>query len=107
VSDVNSPPANPEVCRGSGRIVFEWPFRNGSTTRNLWRINTDGSEPDQLTDLPHAQQSTCSPDGQWVAFFNATGLHRVRTSGGPVDKLDPTVGIANIAWSPDNKRSRS
>ena len=103
VSDVNSPPDNPDICRGSGRIVFEWPFRNGSTTRNVWRINADGSEPHQLTDLPHTQGPVCSPDGQWVAFYGSKGIHRVRTNGGPVEMIDPTVGFSNIAWSPDSK----
>ena len=103
VSEADSPPANPSVCRGSGQVVFEWPFKNGSTTRNLWRIDRDGSNPYQLTDLPNAQAPRCSPDGQWVAFPATAGLHRVATSGGPVELLNPRVGIANFAWSPDGK----
>jgi eukaryotic-like serine/threonine-protein kinase len=103
VSDVNSPPGMPDICRPSGRIVFAWPFRNQSTTQNVWRINADGSDPHQLTDLPHAQGPVCSPDGQWVAFHASKGLHRVRIDGGPVEMLDPTIGISNIVWSPDSR----
>ena len=102
-SDVNSPPWGPDVCRRIGRIVFVWPFRNGAMAQNVWSINADGSEPRQLTDLPHAQQPTCSPDGQWVAFLAPAGIHRVRPSGGPVELLYPMVAQANLAWSPDSK----
>jgi Tol biopolymer transport system component len=103
MSDVNSP-CNPSVCRESGQIVFEWPFKNGSTTWNVWRINADGREPHQLTDLPHTHHPQCSPDGQWVVFFAPTGLHRVPASGGPVESLYPTIGIGNLVWSPDSTK---
>ena len=103
VSDVNSPPMLPDACRGSGRIVFVWPFRNQSTARNIWRMDPDGSPPHQLTDVPSALGPACSPDGQWVAFQTSGGLHRVRLTGGPVESLNPAVGISNLAWSPDGK----
>ena len=103
VSDVNSPPANPDVCPGSGQIVFNWLFKNGSTAQNLWRINADGSEPYQLTDFPHTQGARCSPDGQWVVFYATTGVHRVRTNGGAVEMLHPRIGTSGLEWSPDSK----
>jgi eukaryotic-like serine/threonine-protein kinase len=102
-SDVNSPPANPETCPGSGQIVFNWLFKNGSTAQNLWRINADGSEPYQLTDLPFTQGARCSPDGQWVVFRASTGIHRVRTGGGAVEMLHPNIGNSGIVWSHDSK----
>ena len=77
VSDPGSPPTMPDVCRDDGSIVFIWPFRNGATTQNVWRINADGTEPRQLTDLPRAFGPTCSPDGQWVAFQSAGQTFRV------------------------------
>ena len=103
VSDVNSPPANPEVCPGSGQIVFNWLFKNGSTAQNLWRINADGSEPSQLTDFPHTQGARCSPDGQWVVFYASTGVYRVRTSGGAAEMLHSSAGTSGLHWSPDSK----
>ena len=75
----------------------------GSTAQNLWRINADGSEPFQLTDFPHTQGARCSPMGQWVVFYASTGLHRVRTSGGAAEMLDPRVGTSGLLWSPDSK----
>jgi Tol biopolymer transport system component len=103
VSDVNSPPFSIDFCSASGPIVFVWPFRNNSTTQNVWRINADGSQPQQLTDFPNAAAPACSPDGEWVALQAASQIFRVRTSGGPVEKLAPTVTISNIDWSPDSK----
>ena len=103
-SDVNSPLANPEVCPGSGQIVFNWLFKNGSMAQNLWRINADGSEPYQLTDFPHTQGAQCSPDGQWVAFSRVRqGVHRVQTGGGAVEMLHPSIGTSGIVWSHDSK----
>jgi len=102
-SDVASPLANPEICHGNGQIVFNWLFKDGSMAQNLWRINADGSEPYQLTDFPHTQDARCSPDGQWVAFRASTGIHRVRTGGGAVEMLHPSIGNSDVVWSHDSK----
>jgi Tol biopolymer transport system component len=103
LSDMNSPPSFPDVCGGSGDIVFVWPFRNNSTTQNVWRINADGSQPKQLTDYPVAAVPACSPDGNWVAFMAEGKIFRMRTSGGPAESLAPTVSLSNVEWSPDSK----
>jgi Tol biopolymer transport system component len=94
--------AAPEICRGSGQIIF-MRLLPGATAWNLWRINADGGELFQLTNLPHAQGARCSHDGQWVAFTSATGLARVPAGGGPVEPLDASVIVSNTAWSPDSR----
>jgi len=103
VSDPGSPPAMPDVCNDDGSIVFIWPFRDGKATQNVWRINADGTEPRQLSDVPRAFGPACSPDGQWVAFQSATRTFRVRKTGGPSELLNPTTPISNVAFSPDGK----
>ena len=103
VSDMNSPPSAVDVCGGSGAIVFVWPFRNNSTTQNVWRINADGTQPQQLTDFRVASVPACSPDGNWVAFMAESTIFRMRTSGGSAERLAPTVSLGNIDWSPDGK----
>jgi Tol biopolymer transport system component len=102
VSDMNALPSSVDVCGGSGAIVFVWPFRNNSTT-NIWRINADGTRPQQLTDYPVASIPACSPDGDWVAFMAESQVFRMRTSGGRAESLAPTVSLSNIDWSPDSK----
>lgn len=103
VSDVNSPPLAVHVCRATGQIVFVWPFRNHSTTQNVWRINADGGHAQQLTDVPLAAAPACSPDGQWLVYQSSSQIFRVRTSGGPVERLAATPSLSNIEWSPDGK----
>jgi Tol biopolymer transport system component len=83
-------------------VVFVWPFRNSSTT-NVWRINADGTQPQQLTDYPVAAVPACSPDGDWIAFMAKGQIFRMRASGGTAESLAPTVSLSNIAWSPDSK----
>ena len=102
-SEANSPLANPAICAGTGQVIFDWSYRNGSSSRDLWRLDPDGGEPAQLTDVPMAQSPVCSPDGQWVIFISPNGVHRVRTSGGAVESLDSTVVYSTTAWSPDSK----
>jgi eukaryotic-like serine/threonine-protein kinase len=103
VSDMNSPPSAVDVCGGSGTIVFVWPFRNNSTTQNVWRINADGTDPQQLTDFRVASVPACSPNGDWLAFMAESTIFRMRTSGGSVESLAPMVSLGNIDWSPDGK----
>ena len=101
--EAGSPIAFPSVCRATGQIVFEWRSRHGSIGANLWRLNADGGDPYQLTDLPNVAAPKCSPDGQWVAFTAPTGLSRVRTRGGPVELLDSPGPVDGPAWSPDSR----
>jgi Tol biopolymer transport system component len=103
VSDPGSPPVMPDVCLDDGSIVFIWPFRNGKTTQNVWRINADGTEPRQLTDIPRAFGPVCSPDRQWVAFQGATRTFRVPRNGGAAEVVNATTPISNVAFSPDGR----
>jgi len=98
-SDASSPLSAPIVCGGSGVIVFSRLSRNPAAL-NLWRLD-DGGEPVQLTDLRRAQSPACSPDGQWVAFYDGASLNRIRTSGGPVERLVSAIAHSGITWSPD------
>jgi len=103
VSDPNSPPRMPDVCRDDGSIVFIWPFRDGSTNQNVWRIKADGTEPRQVTNLRHTTGPACSPDGHWVAFHAATQTYSVPRNGGATVLLSKTTPFSNVAFSPDGK----
>ena len=100
VTDASSPPNSPIVCGSSGHIVFSRLFQNPPSL-NLWRLDADGADPVQLTNLRHAQSAACSPDGQWVAFFTETGLNRVRAGGGAVETLATGIAASRIVWSSD------
>jgi Tol biopolymer transport system component len=103
VSD-DTPPTMPDVCRSDGSIVFVWPFRNGATTQNVWRINSDGTAPRQLSDIPRAFRPVCSPDGQWAAFQGGGKTYRVRMSGGAAEVLNAMTPLSNVAYSPEGER---
>jgi Tol biopolymer transport system component len=103
VSDPNSPPRMPDVCRDDGSIVFIWPFRDGTTNQNVWRIKADGTEPRPVTNLRHTIGPACSPDGQWVAFHAATQTYSVPRNGGVTVLLSKTPPFSNVAFSPDGK----
>jgi hypothetical protein len=96
VSDHGSPPTMPDVCRDDGAIVFVWPFRNGATTQNVWRINANGTEPRQLTDVARAFGPTCSADGQRVACLGAAQTFRIQKSGGFAGDSEATTPISNV-----------
>ncbi len=61
VTDANTPPSAPIVCGGSGQFIFQRRFPNRSSGVNLWRLDADGGDPVQLTNVPHAQSPACSP----------------------------------------------
>jgi len=101
VSDADSPPEMPDVCRDDGSIVFIWPFRDGTTNRSVWRLNSNGTEPRQVTNVRHAIGPACSPDGEWVAFNSSTQTHSVKRSGGDTVLLSKTPPLSNVTFSPD------
>ena len=68
VSDMNSPPSAVDVCGGSGAIVFVWPFRNNSTTQNVWRINADGTAAATADRLSSRLRAGLLAGWRWVAF---------------------------------------
>ncbi len=76
----------------------------------IWRANTDGSDPVQLT---YAEKSSdnprWSPDGSMLAFTSGrsgkTNLYVLRLAGGESEQLtDIKSGVGNFAWSPDGSR---
>jgi Tol biopolymer transport system component len=70
--------------------------------REIWRINTDGSNNKQLTflgdpDYPDANAANISPDEQWVAFFSG----KESDKGAAGARQDPsTWGHRNVAVVP-------
>jgi Tol biopolymer transport system component len=55
----------------------------------------DDFEAKPITGTPNARNPELSPDDQWVAFLDATGLRKVRVGGGP------SVFVTQFPSSPD------
>jgi len=103
-----------------GRQIYFNSARSGRM--QIWRMNADGSDPQQVTDdaynnwFPHI-----SPDGEWIAFLSFSGeidpsdhpyYQRVYLRLLPVEGGTPRVigyvyggqGTLNVpSWSPDSR----
>lgn len=83
----------PTPC-GSRYTVFGWAFHAGNNFANIWRVNSDGSNPVQLTSGKFDLYPVCSPDQKWVYYLDspANVIKRVATGGSSkseaVDKSD-------------------
>jgi serine/threonine protein kinase/Tol biopolymer transport system component len=89
-----------------GRYIVFVSDRSGS--RNLWRINIDGSNPLRLTTGRNDHFPSCSPDSKWVVYNSPstslpTTLWRVPIDGGaPVQLTDEWAVMPSV--SPDGKQ---
>jgi serine/threonine protein kinase len=60
---------------GARYLVFPWAFHGGRDSIGVWRVNTDGSNPVQLTDKSDFglfDRPTCSGNHDWVYTFRDT-----------------------------------
>jgi serine/threonine protein kinase len=97
LSDPGSHVHRPMGCPGGRYIVFQWPHHSADKT-NIWRVNTDGSNPKQLTFGDTDVAATCSADGEWVYYENLTTFQvfRVRIDGGVPEEVPGTRGLSNV-----------
>ena len=59
---------DPNSCADGRYFVMAWAGHGGG--ENIWRIDSDGSNPKQLTHDRLAGFPTCTPDGKWVLYQN-------------------------------------
>ncbi len=96
---------DPAVTRDGRYIVF---VSDRAGSRNLWRINIDGSNPLRLTTGRNDHFPSCSPDSKWVIYNSPststpTTLWRVTIDGGaPVQLTDAWAVMPSV--SPDGKQ---
>jgi eukaryotic-like serine/threonine-protein kinase len=97
LSDPASHVHRPMGCPGGRYIVFQWPHHNADKT-NIWRVNTDGSNPKQLTFGETDVAATCSADGEWVYYENLATFQvlRVHIDGGVPEEVPGTRGLSNV-----------
>jgi len=101
-----------DVARcGDRYLVLSWGFHGGTSGIGLWRVNSDGSNPKQLTKGSFDLSPACTPDGKWL-YYQGQGAHpsmRVLVEGGepeavPGSEVPNIYGIgAGSAISPDGK----
>lgn len=107
LSDPASHVIRPTGCPGGRYIVFQWADHNAHKT-NVWRLDTDGANPKQLTFAETDVAGTCSKDGKWVYYENLDTFRvlRLPIDGGTPQEVPGTDGLTNLpelGVSPDGK----
>jgi serine/threonine protein kinase/Tol biopolymer transport system component len=90
LSDKQGAPNQSAPC-GTKYIVFRKFAAGGSPALNLWRADTAGANPMQLTSGKNEQHPTCSPDGKWVYYVSIPenlALKRVSIDGGTPETVN-------------------
>ena len=97
-------------CGADGRyVVVTLAGPDGSNKSNIWRLDSDGSNPKQLTDGVFDTHPRCSPDGEWVYYYDykVVQIKRVQINGGTPEIVLGTIipgGYGKIPTvSPDGK----
>lgn len=91
----------PALSPDGQRVAFVATDSNGTTQLWLRRMAESAA-----TAIPGSQSATgpfWSPDGQSLAFFTSTGLHRVSLSGARSEKLAEVWESRGASWGPDDR----
>jgi serine/threonine protein kinase/Tol biopolymer transport system component len=110
LSDLNAQIMGPDGCPGGRYLIFMWAGHLASNKVNVWRMDTDGSNPKQLTDGVTDVAPVCSADSKWVYYQNMKTLQvmRVGIDGGapqvvPGTVMPDTFFDPGLAIAPDGK----
>jgi eukaryotic-like serine/threonine-protein kinase len=100
VSDPSARLDVPSDCAGQ-YVVFDWQFRKGKNSTNIWRANSDGSNLVQLTTGKWDTDPICSPDGKWVYYWqpDIQQIFRVSVDGSSPEPV-PRSSVPNAASTP-------
>jgi Tol biopolymer transport system component/DNA-binding winged helix-turn-helix (wHTH) protein len=93
-----------DIDRSRGRLLVLAQNVNPQSNYPLWILPTAGGSGRRVGDVD-ASYAAWSPDGQWIAFTNTTGLHVVSDDGSQLRWTFSTPGVAEYPrWSHDGQR---
>jgi eukaryotic-like serine/threonine-protein kinase len=100
----------PVGCQDGRYIVFTWAGRPRGDKSSIWRVNSDGTNPTQLTDGQQDIEPECSRDGKRIYYDDVQDLQvkQVSIDGGKPEVVPDSV-IPNgffhygLTVSPDGK----
>ena len=104
-----------EISPDESQIVFSLQTVEQETEKkysHLWRIPSEGGQPQQLTFGNHNNTSAkWSPDGQWIAFLSnrlddkQSQIFLLPVSGGESRAITDLSGdFGGFDWSPDSQK---
>jgi serine/threonine protein kinase/Tol biopolymer transport system component len=111
LSEANTVMALPASCANGKYIVFTWAGYHGSPFANIWRVDSDGTNPKQITNERDIRGPVCSPDGKWVYFRDwfSHEIKRAPIDGGKAEVVpgtnipDADLDTTDISISPDGQ----
>jgi eukaryotic-like serine/threonine-protein kinase len=108
LSDPSSQVIHPDGCAGGRYIVLTWSNHTANKKTDIWRVDTDGSNPKRLTSGVTDVGGICSRDGERVYYENidTAQVFRVPIDGGTPEAVPGTVGLfgsAGLGLSSDGK----
>jgi len=99
------------LSRCGGIYLVHWSFRTGTEGSTIWKINPDGSNPQQVGSGKSNSAPACSPDHKWIYYLNTLQtVMRVPAAGGSPEPVHgariPNMYeyLGNIEFSPDGRR---
>jgi Tol biopolymer transport system component len=69
---------------------------------NIWRTNTDGTQPTRLTSGSYEDVPSVTPDSRWVIYRTGNSIMKVSIDGGSVTKLFDKSALCPVL-SPDGR----
>jgi eukaryotic-like serine/threonine-protein kinase len=108
LSDPSAQVIRPQACPDGRYIVFVWANHAANRKVDIWRVDTDGSNPKQLTYGATDVAGVCSQAGRWVYYENLDTLQlfRVPIDGGTPEVVQGTEGLftsTGLGLSSDGK----
>lgn len=94
-ADNSKPTMSPD-----GRYIVFCSTRAG--TMNIWRMNSDGTQPLQLTTGTYADLPSVTADSKWVIYRTGKSIRKVSIDGGPPEKL-LSREVQGPSLSPDGR----
>ncbi len=92
----------PSECSDGRYLVFVHQL-NGKRIQNIWRADSNGENPKQLSNGNDDLDPVCSPDGKWVYYLDLEMEHmtRVPIDGGAAQQLTDLPMGYSFDISPD------
>ncbi len=101
LSDPTAQVIRPRSCPDGRYVVFVWANHAANKKVNIWRVDTDGSNPKQLTDGTTDVGPICSQDGTRVYYENLDTLRVLRVAiDGGTPEVVPGTTLSGLLASP-------